>query len=75
MKELKSREEKTQAQLLIVDILSRKGERQIKKSIHLWRANIYKFKLWEIEVRLSHLDDYEDEMKEEIKERRYLIGN
>jgi hypothetical protein len=58
MKELRAREEKTQAQLLILDILSRKGERQIKKAMHLWRSNIYKFKLWEIEVRLSHLDDY-----------------
>jgi len=48
MKELRSREEKTQAQLLILDILSRKGERQIKKAMHLWRANIYKYKLWEI---------------------------
>ncbi len=48
MKELRSREEKTQAQLLIIDILSRKGERQIKKAMHLWRANIYKYKLWEI---------------------------
>ncbi len=35
--------------------------------MHLWRANIYKYKLWEIEVRLSHLDEYEEEMKEEIK--------
>ena len=32
-------------------------------------------RLHEIELRLEHLDEYEEDMKDEIRERRELIAN
>ena len=43
--------------------------------INLWKANIKKLKQSEIYKRLNNLDLYEEEMKDEIKDRAQLIGN
>lgn len=59
----------------MIDILERKGDRVIAKAVHLWKVNIYKMRLHDIEVRLEHLDEYEEDMKDEIRERRELIAN
>ena len=40
----------------------------------LWRVNIRKYQQAEIQKRLDNLDAYEEEMKEEIKDRAYLIS-
>jgi hypothetical protein len=59
MKEFKHQGDKNKSQLLLADILGRKGERTLAKAMHLWKVNLYKMKLHEIELRLEHLDEYE----------------
>ena len=55
--------------------LENKGNKLILHSIDLWKANIKKMKQYEIEKRIDSLDEYEDEMKEQIKDRAQLISN
>lgn len=47
----------------------------MKSAIHLWKVNIRKQKQEVIAEKLSHLDEYERQIREEIKERAELISN
>ena len=55
-------------------MLERKGLQLKTNSLSLWKVNAQKYKQSEIKKRLDSLDDYEEEMKEVIKDRAYLIS-
>ena len=59
---------------MIPNMLERKGLQIKTNSFCLWKVNAQKSKQAEIKKRLDSLDDYEEEMKDVIKDRAYLIS-
>jgi hypothetical protein len=73
--ELKGRISKAKAQDLFVPMFERKEKKLMLDALILWKCNIKKLRQDEIQTRLDNLDTYEEEMKEEIKDRAWLISN
>ena len=71
---IKGRINRAKAQDMIALMLERKGNQLKTNVISLWRVNVEKYKQSEIKKRLDSLDDYEEEMKDVIKDRAYLIA-
>lgn len=75
MNELRGRINKATAQEMIALMFERKGNKLKLDALSLWKVNIKKWKEDEIQKRLDNLDAYEDEMREELKDRAVLISN
>ena len=71
---IKGRINKAKAQDMIVEMFDRKSNQLRINALSMWRVNVEKAKQADIKRRLDNLDDYEEEMKEVIKDRAYLIS-
>ena len=71
---IKGRINKAKAQDMIIEMFDRKSNQLRINAMSMWRVNVEKAKQAEIKRRLDNLDAYEEEMKEVIKDRAYLIS-
>ena len=74
MQFLRGRMGRAKAEGMMADMFERKGNRLKLDALSLWKVNVKKMKQAEIQKRLDNLDDYEEEMREEIKDRAQLIS-
>ena len=74
IRDIKNTENRARSKLIIADLMEKKGQKMLTDSLFLWRKWVELDKIEEIKERLEHLDQYEEDMKVEIKERAVLIA-